>query len=53
MTVFEEEFKKYFEQGVEVFDDYWMNYLTADMARAIDSNVPYTNLAEYFVWKGR
>jgi hypothetical protein len=41
------------EQGVEVFDDYWMNYLTADMARAIDSNVPYTNLAEYFVWKGR
>lgn len=28
-------------QGEKVFDDYWMNYLTSDMARAIDSSVPY------------
>lgn len=38
--------------GLEVFDDYWMNYLTADMARAIDSTVPYHNLSEYFEWRG-
>lgn len=34
-------------QGEEVFDDYWMNYLTPDMARAIDSTVRYRNLGEY------
>lgn len=34
-----------------VFDDYWMNYLNADMARAIDSQVPYHNLAEYRKWR--
>ncbi len=28
----------------------WMNYLTNDMARAIDSAVPYRNLAEYLTW---
>lgn len=39
--------------GQEVFDDYWMNYLTEDMARAIDSHVPYRNLAEYRKWRGR
>jgi hypothetical protein len=39
--------------GEEVFDDYWMNYLTADMARAIDSHVPYSNLREYGKWRGR
>ncbi len=39
--------------GLEVFDDYWMNYLTADMARAIDSEVPYRNLAEYWRWRDR
>lgn len=37
--------------GNEVFDDYWMNYLTRDMARAIDSKVPYRNLKEYLKWK--
>ena len=26
-------------EGEHVFDDYWMNYLTPDMARAIDSQV--------------
>lgn len=37
--------------GEEVFDDYWMNYLTDDMARAIDSEVPYNNLEEYLKWR--
>jgi hypothetical protein len=39
--------------GEEIFDDYWMNYLTADMARAIESNVPFRNLKEYFNWRNR
>lgn len=39
--------------GSQVFDDYWMNYLTQDMARAIDSEVPYRNLSEYWVWRNR
>ena len=29
-----------------------MNYLTEDMARAIDSAVPYHNLQEYWEWRG-
>ncbi len=40
-------------QGQDIFDDYWMNYLTDDMARAIDSDVPYHNLEEYWVWRDR
>lgn len=39
--------------GEEVFDDYWMNYLTSDMARAIDSAVPYRNLEKYWEWRDR
>jgi len=39
--------------GQPVFDDYWMNYLTADMARAIDSPVPYQHLAGYQLWRNR
>lgn len=39
------------EFGEAVFDDYWMNFLTADMARAIDSRVPYRNLDEYWKWR--
>jgi hypothetical protein len=39
--------------GQEVFDDYWTNYLTADMARAIDSEVRYRNLEEYWQWRSR
>lgn len=39
--------------GESVFDDYWMNYLTADMARTIDSHIPYRNLSEYFKWRDR
>ena len=41
------------EAGEHIFDDYWMNYLTADMARAIDSTVPYTNLKTYWAWRNR
>lgn len=41
------------EYGESVFDDYWMNYLTGDMARAIDSDVPFKNLQEYRSWRGR
>jgi hypothetical protein len=37
----------------EVFDDYWRNYLTNDMAQTIDSDVPYRNLEEYWKWRGR
>lgn len=36
--------------GKEVFDDYWMNYLTVDMARAIDSKAPYQSLEQYWKW---
>lgn len=39
--------------GAQVFDDFWMNYLTDDMARAIDSEMPYRNLKEYWQWRGR
>ncbi len=35
------------ELGVEVFDDYWMNYLTSDMARNIESTKKFTNLDSY------
>lgn len=37
--------------GVEVFDDYWMSYLTNDMARAIESKPPYCNLDEYIEYR--
>ena len=41
------------QYGQDVFDDYWMNYLTDDMARAIDSDVPYHSLEGYWKWRGR
>jgi hypothetical protein len=38
--------------GEEVFDDYWMYYLTPDMARAVElKEPPYRNLATYFSYK--
>jgi len=37
----------------QAFDDYWMNYLTEDMARAIDSEIPYRNLGECWKWRNR
>ncbi|MCY4147667.1 MAG: restriction endonuclease [Chloroflexi bacterium] len=36
--------------GERVFDHYWRNYLTKDMALAIESNVPYRSLTEYWHW---
>jgi len=41
------------EYSNATFDDYWMNYLTLDMARAIESDIPFTNLRTYFDWKNR
>ena len=38
-------------EGVHVFDHYWRNYLTSDMARAIESKVTYKNLNEYWLWR--
>jgi len=41
------------ELGEEVFDDYWMYYLTQDMALAADMpNRPYTNLRTYLTYRG-
>lgn len=38
--------------GEEIFDDYWMYYLTKDMARAVDLKVtPYKNLKKYLQYK--
>ena len=40
------------KHGEEIFDDYWMYYLTKDMARAVDLKVtPYKNLKEYLQYK--
>lgn len=40
------------ELGEDVFDDYWMYYLTRDMARAAElGKPPYTTLATYFEFK--
>ena len=40
------------ELGSEVFDDFWMNYMTPDMARNANlKKPPYTNLKEYFAYR--
>lgn len=39
--------------GEEVYDDYWMFYLTKDMANALDIERPYTNLKTYLEYKQR
>jgi hypothetical protein len=39
--------------GEEVYDDYWMYYLTADMALKIGVPRPYTNLKTYLEYKQR
>ena len=39
--------------GEDVFDDYWMYYLTKDMARAAElKRPPYNNLRSYLKYKG-
>jgi len=39
--------------GEEVYDDYWMYYLTNDMASALEIKRPYTNLKSYLEYKQR
>ena len=39
--------------GEEVYDDYWMFYLTRDMALALEVTRPYANLATYREYKER
>ena len=39
--------------GEEVYNDYWMFYLTADMAREAGIARPYTNLKNYLEYKSR
>jgi len=39
------------ELGEEIYDDYWMYYLTKDMAKALDIPRPYTNLKSYLAYK--
>lgn len=39
--------------GEEVYDDYWMYYLTTDMAKALEIPRPYTNLKSYLEYKQR
>jgi hypothetical protein len=38
--------------GVDVFDDYWMYYMTTEMAHQVDlPKPPYRNIKEYFEYK--
>src|SRR5438552_3140989 len=39
--------------GEEVYDDYWMFYLTKDMAQALSLSRPYANLKTYLEYKQR
>ncbi len=39
--------------GEDIYDDYWMNYLNADMARKIGSKPPYNNLTSYALRKSQ
>jgi hypothetical protein len=39
--------------GKEVYDDYWMFYLTKDMAQALSVTRPYINLKTYLEYKER
>ncbi len=39
--------------GHQVYDDYWMFYLTRDMANVIKQKRPYTNLSTYLKYKQR
>lgn len=37
--------------GEDVYNDYWMYYLTKDMAKALEIRRPYTDLKSYFDYK--
>lgn len=39
--------------GEEVYDDYWMYYLTKDMAKALEIDRPYSTLTNYMEYKKR
>jgi hypothetical protein len=39
--------------GEDVYDDYWMFYLTGDMAQAVGVERPYMNLKTYLEYKQR
>jgi hypothetical protein len=39
--------------GEDIYDDYWMYYLTNDMAQALGVARPYTNLNTYLDYKKR
>jgi hypothetical protein len=39
--------------GEQVYDDYWMYYLTRDMAQTLGAQRPYTNLKSYAEYKQR
>lgn len=39
------------ELGEEIFDDFWKYYLTKDMASALETTRPYTNLKSYLEYK--
>lgn len=39
--------------GEDVYDDFWMYYLTKDMAKALDIERPYINLKTYLEYKQR
>ncbi len=41
------------ELGEEVYDDYWMFYLTDDMAKKLEISRPYKNLKTYLEYKNR
>jgi len=42
------------EYGMSVFDDYWMYYMTREMAQQLDlPKPPYRNINEYFEYKRR
>ena len=42
------------EYGLEVFDDYWMYYMTKDMAQLHElPKPPYRNIQEYFEYRKR
>jgi len=39
--------------GEEIYDDYWMFYLTNDMAKILEIERPYANLKSYLEYKQR
>ena len=37
--------------GEDVYDDYWMYYLTKDMAKALEIDRPYASIKSYLEYK--